>query len=115
MAMTGTVTRVEQGNKMFQGMFKEMWAVTGTLDTGGDLTDGDGLLATITVPGVAVGDMVIGFSVGATPHDADGQTTITAHVTAANTVTFTAIASTANVTDPLADSALKLLIGRPAW
>ena len=54
---------VERGTKQFQGMFSEMWKVTCTLDAG-SLADGAGESDTIAVPGVALGDMVLGFGVG---------------------------------------------------
>ena len=54
---------VERGTKQFQGMFSEMWKVSATLDAG-SLADGAGESDTVTVPGVALGDMVLGVSFG---------------------------------------------------
>ena len=60
-AATAVTTR--QGNDQFRGLFSDTWSVSCTLDVG-SLIDGAGETETIAVPGVALGDAVIGFSFG---------------------------------------------------
>ena len=116
MANTLTVSSVKRGNKQFQGAFKEMWLVTGTV------TDSDAVAATtigefdITVTGVALGDMVIGLSFGADFDDGTDQASPAAHVSAANTVTVQWLADNAEfAADALNAASFKVLIGSPSW
>jgi hypothetical protein len=97
---------VERGNKQFQGMFSEMWKVTCTLDAG-SLVDGAGESDTIAVPGVALGDMVLGFSTGV---DRAGIT-ITGYVSAADTVTLRVQNESGGTVD-LASTTVKLVVAR---
>jgi hypothetical protein len=103
---------IEQGNKQFQGAFSEMWAVTDTACNFGNAATGSGTFASVdvTVPGVALGDMVIGVAVGVDTVDA----VIGGAVTAANTVTLTLMNNSAGAVD-LASTTCKFLVGRPAW
>lgn len=102
---------VEQGNKQFQGVFSELWAVTETVNFGNAAT-GSGTFASVdvTVPNVALGDMVLGVSLRVDTVDA----VIAGAVTAANTVTLTLLNNTAGAVD-LASTTCKFLVGRPAW
>ena len=102
---------VQQGVKQFQGMFREMWAVTETVDFGNAAT-GSGTFASseVTVPGVALGDIVMGVSIGVDTVDA----VIGGAVTAANTVTLTVLNNTAGAVD-LASSTVKFVVARPAF
>jgi len=116
MANTITVSKQEQGNVQFQGAFKEMWRVSGSV------TDSDAVAATaigefdITVDGVALGDMVLGMSFGADFDDGTDQASPTAYVAAANTVTIQWSADDgAFAADALNGASFKMLIGRPAW
>lgn len=104
--------RYERGNKQFQGAFTEMWAVTETALNFANAATGSGTFATadLTVPGVALGDMVIGLSMGVDTVDA----AVVGAVTAANTVTVTLLNNTAGAVD-LASTTCKFLVGRPAW
>ena len=119
MANTMAVTRVEQGSKQFQGLFKEMWAVTGTVADQDAIADDVSIELTLTVPGVALGDMVLGFSFGKSQADADASVTTDCYVSAANTVILkiTNIDATADAyaADTLNDGGFKMLVGRPAW
>ena len=99
---------VERGNKQFQGMFSEMWKVTCTLDAG-SLGDGAGESDTIAVPGVALGDMVLGFSTGV---DRAGIT-ITGYVSASDTVTLRVQNESGGTVD-LASTTVKLVVARLA-
>jgi hypothetical protein len=117
MANTITVDRVEQGNKQFQGAFSEMWAVTGTISDQDAVAIGDTLSVNMTVPGVALGDMVIGTSLTVDYFDAGGDgAVIGASVGSANTVLFTIHADVAEfAADALNGATIKILVGRPAW
>ena len=116
MANTITVSTVERGTNQFQGAFKEMWRVSGSV------TDSDAVAATaigefdITVDGVALGDMVLGMAFGADFDDGTDQASPTAYVAAANTVTIQWSADNAEfAADALNGASFKMLIGRPAW
>lgn len=103
---------VTRGNKQFQGAFSEMWFVEETALNFGNAATGSGTFAsvTLTVPGVALGDIVIGISVGVSTVD----TVIGGHVTAANTVILTLLNNTAGAVD-LASTTGKFMVGRPSW
>ena len=116
MANTITISNVDQGKSQFQGAFKEMWKVTGSV------TDSDAVAATaigefdITVSGVTLGDMVLGMAFGADFDDGTDQASPTAYVAAANTVTVQWSADDAQfAADALNGASFKMLIGRPSW
>lgn len=96
----------ERGTKQFQGMFQEMWKVTCTLDAG-SLTDGTGESDTITVPGVALGDMVLGVSFGVSA----AGVTVTGYVSAADTVTLRVQNESGGTVD-LASTTVRLVVAR---
>ncbi len=102
---------VIQSKQQLQGMFNEMWLVTETVDFGNAAT-GSGTFASVdvTVPGVALGDIVLGVSVGVDVVDA----AIKGAVTAANVVTLTLLNNTAGAVD-LASTTAKFAVGRPNW
>lgn len=104
--------RYERGDRQFQGTFSDMWFVTETALNFANAATGSGTFATadLTVPGVALGDMVIGLSMGVDTVDA----AVVGAVTAANTVTVTLLNNTAGAVD-LASTTCKFLVGRPAW
>lgn len=103
---------VERGKKQFQGTFNELWSVTVTACDFGNAAVGSGTFASldITVPGVALGDMVMGIAVGVDTVDA----VIGGAVTAANTVTLTLLNNSAGAID-LASTTCKFVVGRPSW
>jgi hypothetical protein len=117
MANTITVTLVERGNKQFQGAFSEMWAVTASIADQDAVAINDTLSVSLTVPGVALGDMVIGQSLTVDAFDAGGDgAVIRAEVGSANTVNFIVHADVAEfAADALNGGVVKILIGRPAW
>lgn len=100
-----------QGKKQFVGMFSEMWAVTCTLDASSAAAGAQTTSDTITVPGVAAGDMVLGISSTA---EVAASPIIRARVTAADTVVIALVAGT-GVTADMASGTFKLVIGRPAF
>jgi hypothetical protein len=116
MANTITVSKTEQGKVQFQAAFKEMFRVTGSVD------DQDAVSATaigefdVTVPGVAVGDMVLGCSLTIDLDDGTDQASLTAYVAAADTVTVQVSADDgAYAADDLNGATIKMLVGRPGW
>lgn len=102
---------VFQGKQQLQGIFNEMWAVTETVDFANAAT-GSGTFASVdvTVPNVALGDIVIGVSMGV--DTVDGA--VVGAVTAANTVTLTLLNNSAGAIN-LASTTCKFIVGRPSW
>ena len=102
---------VFQGKQQLQGIFNEMWAVTETVDFANAAT-GSGTFASVdvTVPNVALGDIVMGVSAGVDTVDG----VIAGAFTAANTVTLTLLNNSAGAID-LASTTCKFVVGRPAW
>jgi hypothetical protein len=102
---------VNRGRSQFQGLFSEMWAVSETVDFGNAAT-GSGTFASVnvTVPGVALGDIVMGISAGVDTVD----TVIGGAVTAADTVTLTVLNNTTGAVD-LTSTTLKFIVVRPAF
>jgi hypothetical protein len=108
---TSTVTRVEQGTRQTQGAFSEMWFVTATVDPS-SVAAGAEDTGTLTVPGVAIGDMVIGYAPGVNQTvDAD----INVFVSAANTLTIRLSNLNAAAALDLASSTWKIKVVRPIW
>jgi hypothetical protein len=111
MANAVTLASYEQGNEQFQGAFKEMWKVTATAAFDTNVAADAGEEFALTVPNVALGDMVIGI----VPTGADPEPnvfTYTAEVTAANTVNVAVKATDADTPGP---TGFKILVGRPSW
>ena len=102
---------VFQGKQQLQGIFNEMWAVTETVDFANAAT-GSGTFASVdvTVPNVALGDMLLGVSVGVDTIDG----VIYGAVTAANTVTLTLLNNSGGAIN-LASTTCKFIVGRPSW
>jgi len=102
---------VFQGKQQLQGIFNEMWAVTETVDFANAAT-GSGTFASVdvTVPNVALGDIVMGVSMGV--DTVDGA--VAGAVTAANTVTLTLLNNSAGAIN-LASTTCKFIVGRPSW
>ena len=103
---TASAVTVRAGNDQFRGLFSNTWLVKATLDAG-SLADGVGETDDVTVPGVALGDMVIGASLGV---DLVGIT-VTGYVSAANTVKFR-IQNESGSTVDLASSTLRIVVVR---
>lgn len=103
---------VDRSRKQFQGAFGAMWFVKDTAMNFGNAATGSGTFASLdyTVPGVALGDMVIGIAVGVDTVDA----AIVGAVTAANTVTLTLLNNTAGAVD-LASTTGRFVVASPSW
>lgn len=104
-----TSVSVQRGSKQLGGLFSEFWIVKATLDVG-SLVDAAGETETISVPGVALGDMVLGISFGVDLVDM----TVTGYVQAAGAVELR-VQNESGAAPDLASTTIKILIGRPAW
>jgi len=102
---TAVVSR--RGNDQFRGLFTDTWDVSCTLDTASIATTAT-TTDTVTVAGVALGDMVIGMSIGVS----EAGLMRRAYVSAANTVTIVSINPTGSSIN-LDSTTLQLMIGRP--
>lgn len=105
MAAASAITS-RRGNDQFRGIFSDTWAVTATLDTA-EIADQATGTDTVAVPGVALGDMVIGLSAGVS----EAGLVRRAYVSAANTVTIASTNTTGGAVN-LASTTVKLVIGR---
>ena len=103
-AATAIVSR--RGNDTFRGIFSDTWLVTATLDAG-NLTDGTGETDTVAVPGVALGDMVIGCSFAVD----EAGLSITAYVDSAGSVSIR-VQNESGSTVNLASCKIRLVIAR---
>jgi hypothetical protein len=102
---------INQGRSQFQGLFSEMWTHSESVDFG-NASVGSGTFASVdvTVPGVALGDIVMGVSIAVDTVD----TVIAGAVTAANTVTLTVLNNTAGAVN-LAPAIVDFIVVRPAF
>jgi hypothetical protein len=105
MAAASAITS-RRGNDQFRGIFSDTWAVTCTLDSA-SVADQAAATDTVTIPGVALGDMVIGMSAGVS----EAGVVRRAYVSAANTVTIATTNTTGGAVD-LGSTTVKLVIGR---
>ena len=103
---TASAVVTRRGTDSFRGLFSDTWSVRATLDAG-SLVDGAGETYDVTVAGVALGDMVIGASLGVYLVGL----TVTGYVSAANTVKFR-IQNESGSTADLASSTLRLVVVR---
>ena len=103
-AATAVVSR--RGNDQFRGLFTDTWDVSCTLDSASVATVSTAT-DTVTVAGVALGDMVLGMSVGVS----EAGLVRRAYVSAANTVTIVTYNPTGSSVD-LGATTLQLIIGR---
>jgi riboflavin synthase alpha subunit len=103
---TASAVVSRRGNDQFRGIFSDTWVVRATLDAG-SLVNGAGETDDVTVAGVALGDMVIGASLGV---DLVGLT-VTGYVSAANTVKFR-IQNESEATVNLDSATLRIVIVR---
>jgi hypothetical protein len=92
----------------FQGLFSQVYTFKGTVDVA-SLADGAGASQTFTVTGVVLGDMVLGRSLDVST----AGISVTADVTAADTVTLRFQNESAGVVD-LASANVYIVVGRPS-
>jgi len=104
-----TAVTATRAREQFQGLFSDMWEVKATINAD-SLTTGTNDIDTIAVPGVALGDVVLGVSLGVSLAGMQ----VTAYVSAADTVTVVFNNITAGTVN-LAETTIKVLVARPAW
>ena len=106
-AATAVVSR--SGNDQFRGLFSDTWLVVATLDSASVASGAAGAATdTVTVAGVALGDMVLGMSVGVS----EAGLVRRAYVSAANTVTIATNNLTGSAVN-LDSTTIELIIARP--
>jgi hypothetical protein len=106
---SATAVVSKRDNATWRGLFNDTWSVTATLDSASVASGAAGAATdTITVSGVALGDMVIAMSVGVS----EAGVVRRAYVSAANTVTVATDNLTGSSVD-LASTTIKLIIARP--
>ncbi len=116
MANTLTVTSSVQAKEQFQGLFNEMWALIITVADQDAVAIGDTAVITCTIPGVAVGDMVLGWGCSVDASDGTDNAVLMWQVTAANTLSLTIMADAGELAaDALTNGVFRVLIGRPNW
>jgi len=93
-------------NESFRGLFSDTWSITCTLNSA-SVADQAAGTDTVTVPGVALGDMVIGMSAGVS----EAGLVRRAYISATDTVTIATTNTTGGAVD-LASSTVKLVIAR---
>lgn len=104
---TGVVST--RGRRQFQDAFSEHFFASGTMDIG-SLADGVGETNTVAVPGVALGDVVLGVSLSVSI----AGMTVTAWVSAADVVSVRVQNESGGALDPAA-ATVKVAVGRPNW
>lgn len=114
MANTIGTPTINRARKSFGGWFSEMWSVQATISDQDAITATDTLRLSLTVPGVALGDMCIGVSFTNDLSDGTDQITVTAVVTAADTVTLNILADVGQYAiDDLNNAVVRILVARP--
>lgn len=110
--MSSTALKINQigSGSQFQGHISQTWQVS-VQTTPGAITTGINAEEVITVPGVALGDMVVMISSSADL----AAIVLYACVSAANTVDVLFANNTAGTITPTAGATIKMLIVRPAW
>lgn len=92
----------------FRDLFHTVYVYTGTLDVA-SLADGVGATSSLTVPGVKLGDMVLGRSLSVSLQGI----TLSADVTADNTVQLRFQNESGGTLD-LASATIRVLVARPS-
>ena len=105
MANATSVT-VRAGTDQFRGLYSNTWLVKATIDAD-SLADGAGDTDTVTIPGVALGDMVLSASLSVD----EASLIVTGYVSAANTVSIRFQNETGGTVD-LASATLRLVVVR---
>jgi hypothetical protein len=108
---TATVANYERGSKQFQGVFTDAWNARLNVNPA-SIAAGAEDSATFTIPGITLGDIVIGFSAGV---DLGATTHCQVYVSATDTLTISLSNLHASNALDLAASTWNILIGRPSW
>lgn len=119
MANTFSVTSAGQNRQQLGGAFSEMFLAYGTITDQDAIADDVSVNLDLTIPGVQLGDMVLGISVNKDTGDANANVQLSANVTAANTVTLTITnvdeTTDAYDADTMNGGTWRIFIGRPNW
>lgn len=119
MANTITVSNTVPGAKQFQGVFNNVLLVTGTIDDHEAVGAGTSEEFTITVPGAALGDMVIGITTTSTSVVGAASCHWTGIVHAADTVRIKMMniddVTNGYAADSLNGVVIKFIVARPSW
>ncbi len=116
MANTIGTPTVVRAREQFTGLFNDMWPVKATISDNDAITATDTLRFSLTVPGVALGDMVVGISATNDLSDGTDQCILQGYVTAANTVVVQVTADVGAYADnDLVGAVVRMVIGRPKW
>lgn len=116
MANSAGTPTIVQARTQFQGAFNNMWTVKATITDSDAITATDTMRIALTVPGVALGDMVIGRSITNDLSDGTDQCIFDAYVTAADTVSLQFTADVGQYADnDLTNAVVRLLVVRPTW
>ena len=98
------------GTSQFQRYNSDVFHIS-VQTTPGSVGAGVDVIETITVPGVSLGDMVVGISSSADL----ASITLTAYVSAANTVKIVFANNTGGSITPTAGATIRIMIIRPTW
>lgn len=119
MANTLGTPVITRGTQQFQGLWTHFWQVVIPITDQDAVADDVSVTLTCTVPGVALGDMVIGIVATKALQDADASISVSSWVSAADTLSikYTNVDETTSAydADTLTDGYFKVLIGRPNW
>ena len=102
--------------EQFQSLFTDMWTVKATVSDQDAVAAGDSVRFSVTVAGVALGDMVLAVSSTEDLSDGTDHAVLSGWVTAANTVVFQVMADVGEfAADTLNTQVLRAVIGRPKF
>ena len=111
----GTPT-VVRSREQFQGVFTDMWTVKATISDQDAVAITDTARFSLTVPGVALGDMVIGLSLTNDLSDGTDQCVVKGYVTADNTVVLQVTADAGEyAADDLNNAVVRMVVARPKF
>lgn len=115
----GTVTVAQRGRQQYQALWSDYWQVSVPVSGQDAVADDVSVSLTCTVPGVALGDVVLAIGINKNLADENASVSVDAWVSAANTLSikWTNVDETTDAydADTLTDGVFKILIGRPAW
>ena len=116
MANTIGTPTVVQNRQQFQGAFSDMWTVKATISDQDSISATDTVSFALTVPGIALGDVCVAWSIDNDLSDGTDQAVMSCVVTAANTINVRITADVgAYAVDDLNNAVVRILVGRPAW
>ncbi len=116
MADAITVNTVVNGLGQLQGAVNEIWTVRATITDQDAIAISDTASFSMTVSGVALGDIVLGVSLTNDLSDGTDQAVATAIVTAANTLVIRVHADAGEYAiDDLNTAVVRVIVARPAF